>query len=182
MAKRGRKSKKEQVNSEEVKVDTLEACIDKIEHAEIVSGEVKLTQALLAKLECAYKFGCTDQEAMSFVGLRDEDLNNLLARYPSLSRFIAAWKRQPLMQAKRVLYESVRKGNVSDAKWLLERLDRQRYGKQIKISQHHTLGEVSSVEKYTAFDVEKKRKALRERTGVIEIEAEEVKEGEVCPK
>lgn len=176
MARSGRKPKSQQINPDEIKVETLEACIEKIEHAEIVSGEVRLTQSLLTKLECAYKFGCTDEEAMTFCGLRDEDLNRLLTRYPSLGAFIARWKRQPLMQAKRVLYESIRKGNVADSKWLLERLDRQRYGKQIRIAQSHSF-EVPE-KKYTAVDVENRRKALRERTGVIELG--EVKEGEIC--
>lgn len=181
MGKPGRKPKSQQINPDEIRVETLEACIEKIEHAEIVSGEVKLTQSLLTKLECAFKFGCTDAEASAFCGLRDEDLNSLLTRYPSLGVFISRWKRQPLMQAKRVLYESIRKGNVADAKWLLERLDRKNYGKQLKIEGTHTF-ELGDAPKYSASDIEKRRKALRERTGVIDIVGEEVKEGQICRK
>lgn len=129
---------------------------------------VKLTQEVLTKLEVAYKFGAEDKEACAFANITYAKLKALLREYPSLGEFLENWKRQPVMMAKRVVYESIKKGNVEDAKWLLERLERDKYGKSVKM-EHRAIVERAKEEPAIEI-IEKERALLRASTGVIEGE------------
>lgn len=133
-------------------------------------SRVKLTQEVLTKLEVAYKFGAEDKEAAAFANITYSKLKSLLREYESLGEFIDNWKRQPIMMAKRVVYESIKKGNVDDAKWLLERLERDKYGKSVKMEHRAIIDK--RYEEPAIEVVEKERALLRASTGVVDAEFE----------
>ena len=190
MAMAGRKPKRIELEPGEFEVELDTPSAKELGVVEVVSEDsdsakiskskksecrVKLTQEILTKLEVAYKFGAEDKEACAFANITLSKMKSLMREYPALCEFISNWKQQPIMMAKRVVYESIKKGNVEDAKWLLERLVRDKYGKTVKME--HRLGIDKPKEEPAIELVERERKSLRASTGVIEAEYE-VKEGD----
>lgn len=87
------------------------------------------------KIELGAKMGMSDSAIMSYIGVSYSKWKKLLKKYPLLRERIDMWKRYVVAKASENLAKSVvEKGNVEDSKWVLERLDREQYGRKSEVS------------------------------------------------
>ncbi len=80
-----------------------------------------ITAPVLAKLEIAYKFGCSDREACVFAGIHPSTLYRFSERNGDFCEQKDAWRELPILAARMVVVNAMAKGDVKVAQWYLER-------------------------------------------------------------
>jgi len=78
-----------------------------------------ITTKILECLRQAFLWGATDEEASAYAGIARSTLYNYQARSPEFLDKKRAWKLNPIMKARKTLYENL--SNVKIAMWFLER-------------------------------------------------------------
>lgn len=81
----------------------------------------KLTPEVVTKLEAAFNMGYNDTEAALHAGISRKTLYEWLCDKPDFRYKINQAKSQPNIRAKAVVVNAVNNGDVSAAKWWLER-------------------------------------------------------------
>lgn len=85
------------------------------------------TQETLQKLEQAFMMDFTDYESCIFADVSESAFYAYCKDNPDFQERKLRLKKSLSMVAKMRLAESVNKGNTTDAKWMLERRDRDNY-------------------------------------------------------
>lgn len=130
MARVAKKDKEALEKIEQEKVSFQKEFIKRIEqNAKPNKGgrKPKITPAVLQDLCLAFSIGCTDEQACMYAGIGTSTLYN----YQNANEEFVERKRQlkesVVIMSKMAVYESVKKGNLWTAQWLLERLEKDNY-------------------------------------------------------
>ena len=78
-----------------------------------------MNKAVLRKLREAFLFGATDKEACIYAEIAESTLYEYQANNKQFSEQKSAWKLNPIMKAKRTLFDNL--NNIKVALWFLER-------------------------------------------------------------
>lgn len=78
-----------------------------------------ITKYVSGKLRQAFLWGATDEEASAYAGIARSTLYNYQARNPEFLDKKRAWKLNPILKARKTLYENL--DNPKTAMWYLER-------------------------------------------------------------
>lgn len=92
----------------------------------------KLTQETINKLEEAFLVGANDMQACFYAGISDTALYNYQKKHPEYVYRKQALKQSLQLRAKHALAASIDSGDVNDAKWLLERKEKDEYSTATK--------------------------------------------------
>lgn len=79
----------------------------------------KMTVKTVTKLETAFAYGATDEQACFFAGISRTALHNYEKQYPDFRNRKQDLKEKPVLKALKIVYQSLDDVNV--AKWFLER-------------------------------------------------------------
>ena len=79
-----------------------------------------MTPETIDKLRQAFLWGATDEEACAFAGISKVTLYDYQKKHPDFLNQKEAWKRQPILAAKKKVVEDIKK-KTSVAQWYLER-------------------------------------------------------------
>ena len=88
---------------------------------------------VIAKLEQAWKIGCTDSEAAAHAGISKPALCIFLSKNPIISEQKQAFLENPIISARLILHQSINKGNADLAFKYLERKRHEEFGPKQKI-------------------------------------------------
>ena len=91
-----------------------------------------VTPQVVAKLDFAFAKGLTDQQASDYAGISKDCLYDHCKRNPGYSHQKESLKGNLAIRAKILLAESIENGNVTDAKWLLERKLKEEFSTRIE--------------------------------------------------
>lgn len=80
-----------------------------------------VTSAVLAKLEIAYRFGCTDREACIFAGIHPATLYRFSEHNSDFCEQKLAWRDLPVLLARMTMINAIAGGDARAAQWYLER-------------------------------------------------------------
>ena len=83
-----------------------------------------MTKDTIAKLEEAFKCGASDLEACFYADISKDSLYNYQKKHPEFIERKEALKNHLKFVSKNVLSKSINEGNANDAKWYLERRDK----------------------------------------------------------
>jgi hypothetical protein len=84
------------------------------------------------KLEDAFSNGATDLQACFYAGISKQTLYNYQDKFPEFVDRKEALKNHLQLVAKNVLAKSIKGGNELDAKWLLERKEKNTYSTKVE--------------------------------------------------
>lgn len=82
-----------------------------------------MTDEKVKELEGYFSIGATDLEACFLAGISKQTLYNYQEANPDFVDRKEALKNMPKYKAKKVIVESIEKGDKADSKWYLERKD-----------------------------------------------------------
>lgn len=86
---------------------------------------------VLAKLEQAFKIGATDAEACYYANINPATLYRYQDKNPEFCEKKEAWKKNPIMKAKRTIFQSL--DDPKTAQWYLERKCKEEFSTQSKL-------------------------------------------------
>jgi len=87
----------------------------------MVGRPSKLTDECVSKLEYAFSIGCTDTEACIHADISRNTYYEWIKANQSLSDRFALLKEKPVLRAKKIIDDSLTKGDEQTAKWYLEK-------------------------------------------------------------
>ena len=119
-----------------------------------------ITNKTLAKLEDAFLLGHTDQEACIIAGIDEATLYRYCDKNPNFARKKELLKQNPKISARRAIVKAIQKGDISLAKWYLERKSQGEFNPPEKFNVI-TEGQPLSIQVVSYKDVEK-RKSIQE--------------------
>lgn len=90
----------------------------------------KMTNEVIGKLEQAFAFGCSDLEACRFADINPDTLYDYCKKNPEFSERKAQLKLDPVLKAKKTLFESL--NDVKVAQWFLERKCRDEFNIKVE--------------------------------------------------
>jgi hypothetical protein len=86
-----------------------------------------MTPETLAKLEDAFAYGLTDQEACFVANISKDALYDYCNKHPEFSDRKEALKQSPTIRAKRTVVKAIDGGDKETAKWYLERKNKDEF-------------------------------------------------------
>lgn len=86
-----------------------------------VGRPTKYTPTVVTKLKAAFANSFTVDQACLYAGITKETFYQWLDKRPEFTDQMTKAREAPTMKAKEVVVDSVRNGDVSSAKWWLER-------------------------------------------------------------
>lgn len=95
-----------------------------------------MTEETVRKLEQAFSNGATDLEACSYAGIAKQTLYEYQKKTPAFKDRKESLKSNLALISKNQVAKSIRDGNVTDAKWYLERKCKDEFG--LKTESHVT--------------------------------------------
>lgn len=101
-----------------------------------------MTEERVKELEGYFSVGATDLEACFLAGISKQTLYNYQELNPEFVDRKEALKNMPKYKAKKVIVDSIDKGDKNDAKWYLERRDNDFKQKQDITSNDESLNPV----------------------------------------
>ena len=99
------------------------------EEKEKLETYVWLTKDTYNKMEYAYKRHFTHAQMRAWAGINLEKWKKLVRKYPRLLEMIEEWKGFVCSKAKMNIADKIEEGDVDTSKWILEKLEREEYGK-----------------------------------------------------
>lgn len=125
------------ITREEVEENEGYAYVLGLIDAEVVEEEkhikggtyVWLTRDIYNKMEYAFKRNLTHLQMRSWAGIGLEKYKKLIRKYPRLKEMEETWKGFVCSKAKMNIADKVESGDIDTSKWVLEKLERQEYGK-----------------------------------------------------
>lgn len=125
------------ITREEVEENEGYAYVLGLIDAEVVEEEkhikggtyVWLTRDIYNKMEYAFKRNLTHLQMRSWAGIGLEKYKKLVRKYPRLKEMEEMWKGFVCSKAKMNIADKVEEGDIDASKWVLEKLERQEYGK-----------------------------------------------------
>ena len=96
-----------------------------------------MTQEVIGKLKYAYLTDASDAEACFYSGISTDCLYKYQRENPEFIKLKAQWKANPVLKAKDTVLKSIKLGDVSTAKWLLEKLEPKEYGNKLQVDHDH---------------------------------------------
>lgn len=90
-----------------------------------------ITEVVLDKLCNAFTAGMNDEEACIFSEISTDVLYKYQRENPEFIKKKEYWKRRVILQARINIYNSVKKWDIQDSKWLLERKARNEFGNRV---------------------------------------------------
>lgn len=94
----------------------------------------------LQKLEQAFSIGATDVQACFYAGISKATLYNYQEKHPEFVDRKEALKSNLAYIAKGVLAQSLREGKVDEAKWYLERKEKDEFSTKVTNTNQHEGG------------------------------------------
>lgn len=79
-----------------------------------------ITSEKVRELKIAFCFGCSDEEACQFAGVKSSTFYDFCKAHPEFSEQKELWKRNPVLRAKKLIYDSL-EYDLKTARWYLER-------------------------------------------------------------
>lgn len=101
----------------------------------------------LKKLEEAFAVGATDEQACFFANISHQTLYNYQQKNPEYVERKEALKKSLGLIAKNNLAKAINQGDVENAKWYLERKEKDEYSTKINNANEHSGGLNIVVEK-----------------------------------
>ncbi len=98
------------------------------------SAPTVMNEDTLHSLELAFMCDFNVSQACLHANISRDTYYSYIQRNTNLADRFARMRRYPVSKAKAVIADSLVKGNVNTAKWLLERRDRENYGNQTEIN------------------------------------------------
>lgn len=95
----------------------------------------KMTEMVVKKLEEAFAVGATDIQACFYAGITPQTLYNYQEARPEFLERKNALKQELGLIAKNKLAARINQGDVADAKWYLERRERDSFSTQVNSNQ-----------------------------------------------
>lgn len=89
---------------------------------------VRLSAEIIGRLKASLSCGANEKEACHFAGISEKTLGLMKEKFPLLGRYVEAWKSRIILKAKGVISDALAAGDVSVAKWVLERRSRKEWG------------------------------------------------------
>lgn len=86
----------------------------------------KMTPDVVAKLEAAFLLGCTDAEACFSVGISRNTMHNYQRENPEFRDRKQTLKCNPVLQARKVIMDSLMAGDVATANKVIDRAEGRR--------------------------------------------------------
>ena len=107
-----------------------------------------MTPETLDMLRGAFLMGCSDREACLYAGIGLQTLYDYQKENPDYSEQKDQFKLNPILKAKKTIFDALEKGDVKVALWYLERKARDEFGNTIKINTPVDIGyELGKLEK-----------------------------------
>lgn len=94
----------------------------------------------IQKLEHAFSIGATDVQACFYAGISKATLYNYQEKHPEFVDRKEALKANLAYIAKGVLAQSLQEGKVDDAKWYLERKEKDEFSTKVTNTNQHEGG------------------------------------------
>lgn len=88
----------------------------------------RITTEIKDRLLQAFAYGLSDREACLYAGIAPSTLYSYCEKHPKFSEQKEELKNRPKLQAKVVIFEALKKGDVNTAKWYLERKAKEEFG------------------------------------------------------
>ena len=85
-----------------------------------------MTQEVIAKLEDAFSWGCTDLEACCFANISKDALYDYCNKNPKFSERKEVLKNHPVMKARRVVVEALEDDDINTAHKVIDRKEGQK--------------------------------------------------------
>lgn len=86
-----------------------------------------MTPEVIAKLEEAFAWGCTDREACLWAGIAVSTLQLFQDNNPKFIERKEALKDTVILKSRKSVHDRVLKGDVDTSKWVLERKKKDEY-------------------------------------------------------
>lgn len=119
---------------------------------------VYLTYQKYERIRHAAKMRMSDRAIRAYAGLYDTKFKRLLRKYPLLRDRIDTWREELVgIAAMNVAKDVIENGNVENSKWVLERLDRDNFGKKSDVT---VSGEVTHKHAIDVEQVKELRKSM----------------------
>lgn len=80
-----------------------------------------MTSETIGKLEYAFSLGCSDKDACLYADINPDTLYEYQKKNPGFSERKAALKNQQVLKARMAIDNALNIGDVTTARWLLER-------------------------------------------------------------
>lgn len=91
-----------------------------------------MTDEVIAKLEEAFAWGCTDIEACLWAGIAEKTLYLYQEKNPQFIQRKARLKETPILLSRKVVVDAVKSGDKDMAKWLLPRKRREEFSERFE--------------------------------------------------
>lgn len=92
-----------------------------------------INEAKLKKLREAFLMGCTDDEACLYAEIEPRTLYNYQNDNPEFIQEKEHWKNNPILKARKVVFEKIESGDEQTAKWYLERKAKQEFSTKTEV-------------------------------------------------
>ena len=93
-----------------------------------------MTDEVLQKLKEAFLMGCSDVEACLFAGIASSTLYEYQNKNPEYSEQKAEWKKNPLLRARKNIYDKIIKGDIETSKWYAERKGKEEFSTRQEVT------------------------------------------------
>lgn len=90
-----------------------------------------MTDSVIAKLEEAFAWGCTDIEACLWAGIAIQTLYKYQERVPKFIERKAELKETPILLSRKSIVDAVRAGDKEAAKWMLARKKKDEFSERV---------------------------------------------------
>lgn len=87
----------------------------------------------LQKLREAFLMGCTDDEACLYAEIAPATLYNYQNTNPEFLEQKEYWKNNPILKARKVVFDKIESGDENTAKWYLERKAKQEFSAKTEV-------------------------------------------------
>lgn len=94
---------------------------------------VYLTYETYLKMEVGYSMGCSDNEVASLCKITRKKLGRIFEKYPKVLELVEIWKGLATLEAKKVIMEEIKGGNVNVAKWYLEKRASDEFSNKVQV-------------------------------------------------
>ena len=93
-----------------------------------------ITAAVLNKLDYAFSIGCSIREAALYADISETCLYNYLRDNPEYKCRVDMLRCNPVLKAKKCLYDDIENGDGVAARWLLERRASNEYSTRSEVA------------------------------------------------
>lgn len=100
----------------------------------ICGRPTKMTESTINKLEEAFSYAFTDEEACLYAGISRQTLNEYCKKNPEFRDRKQLLKQQPSMLAKRVVVDSIKSADKQQSNWWLERKSKDEFSTRQEMS------------------------------------------------